>query len=78
MSIARWNLKEAAGKTLARLTEIACEAVASDEKANSFKVRYLYGRRGRICGGPKGEGGCALPGEIWAFAMCYLRREARG
>jgi hypothetical protein len=36
----------------------------SDEKANLFKVRYLYGRHGRICGGHKREGGCALPGEI--------------
>ena len=78
MSIARWNLKEAAGKTLARRTETAYEAVASDEKANIFKVQYLYGRRGRICGGHKGEGGCVLPGEIWAFAKCYPLREARG
>ena len=64
MSTVRWNLKEAAGKILARRTEIACEAVASDEKATIFKVQYLYGRRGRRCGGHKGEGGCALPGEI--------------
>ena len=78
MSIARWNLKEAAGKTLARRTETAYEAAAPDEKAIIFKVQYLYGRRGRKCGGHKGEGGCALPGEIWAFAMCYPRREARG
>ncbi|HCU67831.1 MAG TPA: hypothetical protein DGF30_01050 [Desulfomicrobium sp.] len=78
MSTARWNLKEAAGKTLARRTEIASEAVASDEKAHIFEVQYLSGRRGRTCGGHKGEGGCALPGEIWAFAMCYRRREARG
>jgi len=35
-----------------------------DEKANIFKVLYLYGRHGRICGGHKHEGGCALPGEI--------------
>ncbi len=69
MSIARWNLKEAAGKTLARRTETASEAVASDEKADIFKVQYLYGRRGRTCGGHKGEGGCALPGEIWAVAI---------
>ncbi len=43
MSIARWNLKEAAGKMLARRTGIAYEACKLDEKANIFKVRYLYG-----------------------------------
>ena len=64
VSIARWNLKEAAGKALARRTEIAYEAVILDEKANLFKVLYLYGRYGRRCGGHKREGGCALPGEI--------------
>ena len=35
-----------------------------DEKANIFKVRYLYGRHGRICGRHKREGGCVLPGEV--------------
>ena len=34
-----------------------------DEEAYIFKVRYLYGRHGRICGGHKREGGCALPGD---------------
>jgi hypothetical protein len=47
VSIARWNLKEAAGKAPARRTEIAYEAAMPDEKANIFKVRYLYGRHGR-------------------------------
>jgi len=28
-----------------------------DEKANIFKVRYLYGKHGRICGGHKREAG---------------------
>ena len=69
MSIARWNLKEAAGKTLARRTEIAYEAVALDEKANIFKVQLLHGKRGRKCGGHKREGGCALPGEVCRPAM---------
>ena len=64
MSAARPNLKEAAGKPLARRTEIAYEAGAPDEKADIFKVLYLHGRRARICGGHKREGGCALPGEI--------------
>ncbi len=55
--IVRWNLKEAAGKALARRTEIAYEAVMPDEEANIFKVINLYGRHGRICGGHKREGG---------------------
>ncbi|MGD9309680.1 MAG: hypothetical protein PVG51_11105 [Desulfosarcina sp.] len=40
----RWDLKEAAGKALARRTEIAYEASMLDEKANIFKVRYLCGK----------------------------------
>ena len=75
MSIVRWNLKEAAGKALAQRTEIAYEAVMSDEKANIFKVLYLYGRHGRKCGGYKCEGGCALPGEVSISALCYRHRE---
>lgn len=43
-SIARWSLKEAADKTLARRTEIAYEAARLDEKANIFKVPYLHGK----------------------------------
>jgi len=57
-------LKEAAGKALVRRTGIAYEAVVMDEEANIFKVRYLYGNHGSICGEHKREGGCALPGEI--------------
>jgi hypothetical protein len=64
VSIARWNLKEAAGKALARRTEIASEACVLDETANIVKVRYLYGTCVRICGGHKREGRSALPGEI--------------
>jgi hypothetical protein len=44
VSIARWNLKEAAGKTLARRTETAYEARKLDEEAIIFKVQYLYGK----------------------------------
>ena len=66
---ARWNLKEAAGKALARRTETAYEAVMLDKKANIFKVRYLYGEHGRICGRHKREGGSALPGEICPSAI---------
>src|SRR6185295_3976748 len=68
VSIARWNLKEAAGKALARRTEIAYEAGKLDEKANIFKVRYLYGKLGCRCGGHKREGESALPGEVCNFA----------
>jgi hypothetical protein len=74
----RWNLKEAAGKALARRTGIAYEAATSDEKANIFKVQYLSGRCGRRCGGHKREGGCALPGEICLPALCYCHREVAG
>ena len=68
MSIARWNLKEAAGKALARRTEIAYEAVKLDEKASTFKIQYLYGKLGCRCGGHKREGESALPGEVCNFA----------
>jgi hypothetical protein len=49
-----------------------------DEEANIFKVRYLYGRYGRICGGHKREGGSALPGEICRSALCYRHRKVPG
>ena len=78
MSIARWNLKEAAGKTLVRRTEIAYEARKLDEEAIIFKVRYLYGKLGRICGGHKREGECALPGEICQLVTNYRDREVTG
>ncbi len=76
MSIARWNLKEAAGKTLARRTESAYEACKLDEKAKIFKVQYLYGKLVRRCGGHKREGESALPGEVCNFVPSsrdYLR-----
>jgi len=74
----RWDLKEAAGKALARRTETAKEAAMLDKKANIFEVRYLYGEHGRRCGGHKREGGCALPGEVCQSAMCYRHREVTG
>ncbi|MCA9444075.1 MAG: hypothetical protein KC964_25000, partial [Candidatus Omnitrophica bacterium] len=61
---ARWNLKEAAGKALARRTGTTYEATSLDEKANIFKIRTLSGRRRRRCGGYKREGERALPGEV--------------
>jgi hypothetical protein len=78
VSIVRWNLKEAAGKALARRTEIAYEARKLDEEADISKVPYLYGELGRICGGHKREGRCAIPGEVCNFAKSYRRQEARG
>jgi len=39
VSIVRWNLKEAAGKSLARRTGSAYEAAMLDEKSNIFKIR---------------------------------------
>lgn len=50
----------------------------SDEEANISKVRNLYGRHGRICGGYKCEGRCALPGEASLSATGYRRQEAAG
>jgi len=78
VSIARWNLKEAAGKALARRTEIAYEACKLDEEAYIFKVQYLYGKLGRICGGHKREGESALPGEVCQLVMNYRHREVMG
>ncbi len=39
VSVVRLNLKEAAGKALARRIGIAYEAVMSDEKASIFEVQ---------------------------------------
>jgi hypothetical protein len=72
VSIVRWNLKEAAGKALARRTEIAYEARNLDEKADIFKVRYLYGKVVCRGGGHKRESESALPGEICNFAARLL------
>jgi len=44
VSIVRWNLEEAAGKTLVRRTGIAYKAAKLDKKANIFKVQYLHGK----------------------------------
>ncbi len=49
-----------------------------DKKAIIFKVRYLYGKHGCICGGHKRESGSALPGEICPFAMGYRHRKVPG
>jgi hypothetical protein len=64
VSTVRWNLKEAAGKALARRTGSAYEVSALDERANIFKVQYLSGKCRRRCDGHKREGRCVLPGEI--------------
>jgi len=40
------NLEEAAGKALARRTEIAYEAATPGEEAIIFKARYLTGAEG--------------------------------
>ena len=78
MSIVRWNLKEAAGKALARRTEIAYEARKLDEEANIFKVQYLYGKLVRRCGGHKREGESAIPGEVCQPVTNYRHREVTG
>jgi hypothetical protein len=76
VSIARWNLKEAAGKALARRTEIAYEAVKLDEKAHIFKVRNLYGKFGCRCGGHKREGESAFT--RGALQLCFELLSLRG
>ena len=78
VSVARRNLKEAEGKVLARRTEIAYEACKLDEEAIIFKVRYLYGKLVRRCGGHKREGESALPGEICQLVTYYRHREVTG
>jgi len=62
VSTARWNLKEAEGKALARRTEIAYEAAAVGKKAIIFKAQFLHGDGGRKCGGYKCEGRAHYPG----------------
>jgi len=64
VSVARRNLKEAAGKPLARRTGSGYEASMRDEKAKFFKVQYLYGTHGRRSDGHKRERKSALPGEV--------------
>jgi len=80
VSTVRWNLKEAAGKALARRTETVYEAVVMGEESIIFKARYLYGNHGSRYGGYKCEGGCALPGEICRYVISESvdnrRREA--
>ena len=69
MSIARWDLKEAGGKTLDRRTGSGYEANVRDEKAKIFKVRNLSGTHGRRSDGHKCGRKCALPGEISGVAI---------
>jgi hypothetical protein len=49
-----------------------------DEKANIFKVRYLYGKYGRIDGRYKRDGECALPGEVCRPAIVLLASRGVG
>ena len=76
VSTVRWDLKEAAGKALARRTGIAYKAVAVGKKANIFKARYLHGNCGRRCGGYKWEGRVHYPGrsECLPLAITVVRR----
>ncbi|MBN1294122.1 MAG: hypothetical protein JXB48_19960 [Candidatus Latescibacteria bacterium] len=46
----------------------------SDEKANIFKVRYLYGRHGRICGRHKREDGAHYPGRSPCLSPTMVSR----
>ena len=62
VSTVRWDLKEAAGKALARRTGIAYKAVTVGKKANIFEALYLHRNCGRRCGGHKCEGHAHYPG----------------
>ena len=57
------RLKEAAGKALARRTEITYEAYRLDKRANFLKIRNLPRESVCICGGYKCEGINSLPEE---------------
>ena len=67
--VVRRDLKEAVSKTLARRTGTTYEAAAADEKAQRFKVQFLHGSCGSICGGHKRGSQGALPGEIFGGAI---------
>ena len=77
VSIARWNLKEADGKTLVLRTETAYEAALTDKRAKRLKVRCLHGSQGRRCGRHKRGGQCALPGEVSGGAIKLARSRGR-
>jgi hypothetical protein len=44
-------------------------SAALGKTANIVKARNLYGKRRRRSDGHKREGRCAIPGEIWTFAI---------
>jgi len=51
VSIARWNLKEAAGKTPAQGTRTVCEASICGRGSVGFQSPMSSGTGRRICGG---------------------------
>jgi hypothetical protein len=44
------------------------------KEANISKAQNLSGRHGRICGGHKREGKCALPGEVCSEQRAEVSR----
>ncbi len=48
------------------------------KQAGPCKAQYLHGRLRRKSDRDKRESECAIPGEIWRFALCYLHREVWG
>src|SRR5690554_4923691 len=75
VSTARWNLKEATGKTLARRTGTAYEAATPGKASNIAEAQYLHGRCGRRCGGYKCEGHASYPGKsaLLQWSTCLVR-----
>ena len=79
VSIGRWNLKEAAGKTPARRTEIAYEATISGRGGHYLQSPIVI-REGVVvdAAGVWGEGHAHYPGRSVSLPLCYWRREAPG
>ena len=73
------NLKEAAGKVLARRTEIAYEAVASGREGKYLQSPItIQEDAGVYAAGIWDEGRAFYPGRSVNLPLCYRRREASG
>ncbi len=51
------------------------EADMLDEESFISKVQNLSGKHGRICGGHKREGKCAIPGEVCPVSTQFQPEE---
>jgi hypothetical protein len=79
VSVARRNLKEAAGKVLARRTGIAYEAVISGREGKSLRSPITIQEGMAVdAAGIWDEGHANYPGRSVNLPLCYRRREASG